>query len=208
MRLSFRDILAQARPVIPVLSVSRVEDAIPLAEALRDGGLTVLEVTLRTPVALDVIKAMKSVSGILVGAGTVIKPGQLNAAAEHGADFAVSPGATESLLLAAREFSLPFLPGVATASELMQAIDVGHKCCKLFPAEAAGGVNLLKSLSGPFPDIQFCPTGGISQQNAAEYLALDNVPCVGGSWLAPDALVRAQDWNAITDLAKAACVLD
>ena len=207
-RLTTHDILAQARPVIPVLAVQHLDDAIPLAEALRDGGLTVLEVTLRTPAALDVIKAMKTVPGILVGAGTVTKPRQLLPVAEHGADFVVSPGISDSLLLAAREFSLPFLPGVTTASELMQAIDMGHRCCKFFPAEVAGGTAMLKSLSGPFPDITFCPTGGIGPHNVAEYLALPNVQCVGGSWIVPPELLEKRDWAGITALAKKASRMD
>lgn len=207
-RSTIHDILTQAHPVMPVLAVERIEDAVPLATALRDGGLTVLEVTLRTAAALEVIAAMKTVPGVLVGAGTVTKPGQLLAVAEHQADFVVSPGISDSLLLAAREFSLPYLPGITTPSELMQAIDMGHRCCKFFPAEVAGGIAMLKSLSGPFPDITFCPTGGIGPHNLSAYLALPNVPCVGGSWIVPSDLLAKQDWASITALAKKASRMD
>ncbi|MGQ0588295.1 MAG: bifunctional 4-hydroxy-2-oxoglutarate aldolase/2-dehydro-3-deoxy-phosphogluconate aldolase [Sphingosinicella sp.] len=178
------DILALA-PVIPVLVIDRVEDARPIAEALVAGGLPALEVTLRTPVALDAIQAMNAVPGAVVGAGTVLDPGQLAAARDAGAEFVVSPGLTERLGVAARDSGLPFLPGVATAGEIMRARDLGFSRLKFFPAEAAGGIKALKGLAAIFGGVRFCPTGGITQDNAQTWLDLPAVVCVGGSWLVP-----------------------
>ena len=192
-------------PVIPVIVVERVEDAAPLAEALVAGGLDVLEVTLRTPAALEAIKAMRAaVPSALVGAGTVNTPAQMADVAEVGASFAVAPGATDALVAAATQLGLPFLPGVATASEVMALQEKGLDALKFFPAEAAGGVKMLKSWAGPLPDVRFCPTGGVTPTNAGDYLALDNVACVGGSWVCPRDVVAARDWAAIESLARSA----
>ena len=194
-------------PVIPVLIVKETAIAQPLAQALVSGGLPVLEVTLRTPVALDVIRAMADVEGGVVGAGTLRTPADVKAAKAAGARFGVSPGATESLLKAAQDADLPLLAGAATASEVMRLLECGYDTLKLFPAEAVGGVALLKALASPLPQAMFCPTGGITQQTAAHYLALPNVLCVGGSWVTPDALVQAQDWQSIRKLACEAASL-
>ena len=196
--------IMRAGPVIPVLKVDDVEMAIPLAKALVEGGLPVLEVTLRTGNALEVISAMSEVKGAIVGVGTVTRADQFAQARQAGSRFAVTPGLTPALLEAAPQAGLPVLPGVMTPSELIEANEHGFELLKLFPAEVAGGVAMLKSLAGPFADIGFCPTGGVSPGNMADYLALPNVLCVGGSWLAPDSLLRNKDWPAITRLALAA----
>lgn len=193
-------------PVIPVLVIDNPDDAVPLARALIAGGVRVLEITLRTPRALDVIKVLaKEVPQAILAAGTITTPEQWDAAAKAGAQFAVSPGLTPRLLDAARDGGpIALLPGVATASELMVAMDAGFTCFKFFPAQQAGGVALLKALGGPFPDALFCPTGGITTQTAPSFLSLPNVACVGGSWLAPAELIQGSDWPAITALAQAA----
>lgn len=192
-------------PVIPVLVIDRVDDAVPLARALLAGGVQVLEVTLRTPAALDVIRTLvREVPEALVAAGTVTTPEQWEAVAHAGAHLAVSPGLTPRLLSALHNGApTPLLPGVATASELMTAMDAGLNRFKFFPAQQAGGVGMLKAFHGPFADAVFCPTGGITFGTAASYLALPNVACVGGSWLAPASAVRAGDWARITELARA-----
>jgi len=172
-------------PVIPVIVIDRVEDAVPMAEALVAGGLTVLEVTMRTPAALDAMKAMKQVSGAVVGAGTVLNPRMLDDALDAGAEFIVSPGLTDSLGEAAVTAGIPFLPGVANASNIMTGLDIGLDSFKFFPATTSGGVPALKALSGPFGGINFCPTGGITLATAPDWLALDAVRCVGGSWVVP-----------------------
>jgi 2-dehydro-3-deoxyphosphogluconate aldolase/(4S)-4-hydroxy-2-oxoglutarate aldolase len=172
-------------PVIPVIVIDRVEDAVPLAEALVAGGLPVLEVTLRTPAALDAMKAMKQVTGAVVGAGTVLNPRMLSDALGGGAEFIVSPGLTDSLGEAAVTAGIPFLPGIANASNIMTGLDIGLDSFKFFPASTSGGVAALKALSGPFRGLNFCPTGGISAATAPEWLALDAVRCVGGSWVVP-----------------------
>lgn len=189
-------------PVIPVLVIDRIEDAVPIAEALVGGGLPVLEVTLRTPAAFDAIRAMRAVPGAIVGAGTVLNPEQLAAAQDAGAQFAVSPGFTERLAKAA---AIPWLPGVATAGEVMRALDCGLTRLKFFPANAAGGLPALKALSAVFREIRFCPTGGISQATAAEWLSLPSVACIGGSWLAP--ADESLDPDAIRRRAMAAAAL-
>lgn len=195
--------LATRGPVIPVIVLQRVEDAVPLARALVDGGVTVLEVTLRTPVALRCIEAIAAaVPQALVGAGTVRSVADARDAVAAGARFAVSPGYTNDLGRACRDLGLPLLPGVATASEVLQATADGLHFLKFFPASAAGGVPMLKALAGPFPDVAFCPTGGISAQTAPQYLALPNVPVCGGSWLTPADAVEAGDWPRITALAR------
>jgi len=172
-------------PVIPVLVIERVEDARPIAEALVAGGLPVLEVTLRTPAALEAIREMRGVPGTVVGTGTVLDPDQLAAARDAGAEFVVSPGLTERLGVAARDSGLPFLPGVASASDIMRARDMGFSRLKFFPAEASGGIKALKGLAAIFGGMRFCPTGGIIQDNAQTWLDLPAVACVGGSWLVP-----------------------
>jgi 2-dehydro-3-deoxyphosphogluconate aldolase/(4S)-4-hydroxy-2-oxoglutarate aldolase len=196
--------IMRAGPVIPVLKVEDPEIAIPLAQALVDGGLPTLEVTLRTDAALEVISAMNEVAGAIVGVGTVTRPAQFAAAEQAGARFAVTPGLTPALAEAAQEPGIPVLPGVMTASELIAAGEHGFKLLKLFPAEVAGGVAMLKSLAGPFADIGFCPTGGVSTANMVDYLAQPNVLCVGGSWLAPVDLLQNRDWDAVRELARQA----
>ena len=194
--------ICQQVPVIPVLVVNDVSIAQPLAQALVNGGLHVLEVTLRTAVALEVIRRMSEVPGSIVGAGTVLTPADVKAVKAAGAAFAVSPGATERLLAAAEDEGLALLPGVATVSEVMKLVERGFDTLKFFPAEAAGGVKMLKSIHGPLPDVRFCPTGGISVQTFRDYLALPNVLCVGGSWLTPADKVNAQDWAGIEAMAR------
>ena len=179
------DSIMTAAPVIPVLVIDRVEDALPIAGALVEGGLPVLEVTLRTPAALDAIRAMKEVEGAIVGAGTVLNPRQLEQVAEAGAEFAVSPGLTESLGKAAADSPVPLLPGTATASDVMRALDLGFTRLKFFPAMSSGGIPALKGLSAVFRSVTFCPTGGITLDNARDWLALPSVACIGGSWLVP-----------------------
>lgn len=194
-----------ACPVMPVMVIQNADDAVPMAKALCAGGIRVLEITLRTPAALESIKRIaQEVPEAIVGAGTIITTQQLHAVTEAGAVFAISPGLTPTLLHAANEGSIALIPGIATLSELITGMEYGYECFKFFPAEAAGGVPMLKAIAGPIPQVTFCPTGGISPQNYQAYLALDNVACVGGSWLVPADAVRAKNWQAITDLAKAA----
>lgn len=199
--------LASHGPVIPVIVIQRLEDAVPLAEALVAGGVKVLEVTMRTPVALQAMEAMARVPGAIVGAGTLRTPADVKAAKAAGCQFGVSPGFTEALAQACAQEGLPLLPGVSTASEVMQANAAGYRFLKLFPAVAVGGVNLLKSLAGPFPDVAFCPTGGISLETAPQFLQLPNVKVCGGSWLTPQDAVDAGDWARITRLAAEAAAL-
>jgi len=199
--------LASHGPVIPVIVIQRLEDAVPLAEALVAGGVKVLEVTLRTPAALQAMEAMARVPGAIVGAGTLRTPQDVANAKNAGCRFGVSPGFTEAIGAACRQHGLPLLPGVSTASEVMQANAAGYDFLKLFPATAVGGVNLLKALSGPFPDVAFCPTGGISLQTAPDFLKLPNVKVCGGSWLTPQDAIDAKDWARITQLAREASAL-
>jgi len=194
-------------PIVPVLVVHDVTHARPLAEALVAGGLPALEVTLRTPAALEVIAEMAKVKGGVVGAGTLVTPDDVTRAIAAGAQFGVSPGATDSLLDACEAQGLPMLPGAATASEAMQLLARGYDMLKFFPAEASGGAPALKAIGAPLPQISFCPTGGVSPDNANSYLSLSNVVCAGGSWVAPSKLVEAGDWDAIRDLARAASQL-
>ncbi|WP_050522500.1 bifunctional 4-hydroxy-2-oxoglutarate aldolase/2-dehydro-3-deoxy-phosphogluconate aldolase [Pseudorhodobacter wandonensis] len=194
-------------PVVPVLVIDDVSKAQGLAKALVTGGLPALEVTLRTAGALDAIRAMAEVEGGVVGAGTLLTPADVKAAKAAGAKFGVSPGATPRLLDACAEYELPLLPGAATASEVMALLELGYTVQKFFPAEAAGGAPLLKSIGGPIPQVRFCPTGGVSLKNANDYLSLPNVMCVGGSWVAPAAMVAAGDWAGITALAAEAAKL-
>lgn len=202
------DEILGAGPVIPVIVIKRLEHAVPLAYALVAGGIRVLEVTLRTPAALAAIRAIReAVPGAVVGAGTVTRPGELDQAVEAGAAFAVSPGLTAELVAAGRDAPVPLLPGVMTPSEAMAARDAGFRRLKLFPAREAGGIGLLNALAGPLPDLRFCPTGGITAETAPEYLDLPNVVCVGGSWLAPEALVERGEWKKIEQLAREAAAL-
>ena len=194
-------------PIVPVLVVDDATDARPLAEALVAGGLPALEVTLRTDAALDVIREMAQVEGGVVGAGTLVTPADVEAAVEAGAMFGMSPGATAKLLDAAEACGLPILPGAATASEAMALLERGYDMLKFFPAEASGGAPALKAIGAPLPQINFCPTGGVSPQNAMDYLSLPNVVCAGGSWVAPKNLVKAGDWDGIKDLAAEASKL-
>ena len=200
--------LAAHGPVIPVIVLQRVQDAVPLAEALLAGGVRVLEVTLRTPAALPGIEAIaRALPEAVVGAGTLRSVADAEAALDAGARFGVSPGWHGELGHACRNLGLPLLPGVATASEVMAASAGGYDFLKFFPAEAAGGLPLLKALAGPFPDIAFCPTGGLTPTHAAQYLALPSVKCCGGSWLTPADAVASGDWARITRLAREAAAL-
>lgn len=199
--------ICRLAPIIPVLVVEDIATAKPLAQALVKGGLPVLEVTLRTDAALEVIAEMASVEGGVVGAGTLLTPVDVAAAKDAGATFGVSPGSTPTLLEACEEADLPLLPGAASASEAMALLERGYTVQKFFPAEAAGGAKMLKSLASPLPQIRFCPTGGVSPTNATDYLSLPNVLCAGGSWVAPNDLIAAGDWDGITALAAEAAAL-
>jgi 2-dehydro-3-deoxyphosphogluconate aldolase/(4S)-4-hydroxy-2-oxoglutarate aldolase len=197
-----------AAPVVPVLTVDDWKTAVPLARALVAGGLPAIEITLRTPAALKAIRAVAAeVEGAFAGAGTVLSRAQLEEAAEAGARFAVSPGASPGLLAAAAGSALRLLPGAATASEAMALLELGYSLQKFFPAEAAGGPTVLKALAAPLPGVRFCPTGGIDAKNARTYLALPNVVCVGGSWVAPKEAVEKEDWARIEVLAREAAGL-
>ena len=200
--------LAGFGPVIPVIVIDDVEAAVPMARALVEGGVRVLEVTLRTPAALRCMERIaKAVPEAIVGAGTVRSLADARAAKDAGCQFAVSPGYASSIGLACQNIGLPLLPGVATASEVMQANADGYTFLKFFPATAAGGIPLLKALAGPFPDVLFCPTGGISVATAPQFLALPNVKVCGGSWLTPADAVAVKDWARITTLAREASAL-
>lgn len=197
--------LAAHGPVIPVIVLDRLQDAVPLARALVEGGVKVLEVTLRTPVALQCMEAIaREVPEAIVGAGTVRNVGDAQAAKRAGCQFAVSPGYLSSIGVACREIGLPLLPGVSTASEVMQAHADGYDFLKFFPATAAGGIPMLKALAGPFADVKFCPTGGITPETAPQFLALPNVKVCGGSWLTPADAIARGEWSRITELARAA----
>lgn len=201
------DYLALA-PVVPVVVIDDAIHAISLAEALLAGGIGIIEVTMRTEAALPAIAAMvRVVPRMVVGAGTILTPSQYEQACAAGAQFIVAPGGTAPLLAAASQSKIPLLPGAATPSEVMTLRDAGFLLQKFFPAEPAGGIPMLKALAAPIPDVRFCPTGGISLSNASDYLALGNIACVGGSWLTPSALVRAQNWTRISELAAQAAQL-
>lgn len=199
--------ICQLAPVVPVLVVDDAAVAADLAAALVKGGLPALEVTLRTPAALDAIREMAAVEGGVVGAGTLLTPADVIAAKEAGALFGVTPGTTERLIDAALDAELPLLPGAATATEALRLLERGFTIQKFFPAEASGGVPALKAIGGPMPQVRFCPTGGVSLANAPDYLSLPNTICVGGSWVAPKDAVAAKDWARITELAKEAARL-
>ncbi|MCG9710214.1 bifunctional 4-hydroxy-2-oxoglutarate aldolase/2-dehydro-3-deoxy-phosphogluconate aldolase [Pseudoalteromonas sp. Isolate3] len=199
--MSIEKILSSA-PVVPVVVIEKLEDAAPLARALYNGGLKALEITLRTPIAAEAVKLMKeAVPEAYVGTGTVVDKATFNASVEAGADFMVSPGVNDELLALAKESDIPFLPGAATPSEVMKLASQGFKFLKFFPAEAAGGTAMLKSIGGPLPQVTFCPTGGISLETAPNYLALKNVICVGGTWMLDKQLIENKDWQAIEALA-------
>ncbi len=201
------DELMAVQPVIPVITIEREGDAIPLATALSGAGLPVLEVTLRTPAALACIRKMSQVSGAIVGAGTVLSANDVMLAREAGATFIVTPGLSAATVAAAREAGIPILPGVATATELMAGLDLGLDRFKFFPAEQAGGRAMLDAFKGPFGQVKFCPTGGITLDLARDYLTRSNVACVGGGWLAPKKLIGAGKWDEIGALAKEAASL-
>lgn len=199
-----KDLFAMG-PVVPVLVIKKVEDALPIAEALLEGGIKVLEVTLRTPAALDVINEIATkLPEAVVGSGTVTNRELLQRSVDAGSKFAISPGLTKDLLQAGNEGNTALIPGISSISELMDAIDYGYDHVKFFPAEASGGAKAIQSIGGPFPDIKFCPTGGINLNNIKNYLALPNVACCGGSWLVSDTIVEQKDWSSITRLAKEA----
>jgi 2-dehydro-3-deoxyphosphogluconate aldolase / (4S)-4-hydroxy-2-oxoglutarate aldolase len=207
MTMTVAEMLALA-PVVPVLVIRRVEDAVPLARALVAGGLPLLEITLRTAAALPAIRAIAdAVPDAIVGAGTLIEPDQVDAVCAAGGRFLVSPGSTPALLDRAEQLGVPMLPGAATPTEMMALLARGYRSQKLFPASAVGGAALLKAIASPLPGITFCPTGGITLQTAPDYLALPNVACVGGSWVAPDDRVAAGDWSGIELLARQAAAL-
>jgi 2-dehydro-3-deoxyphosphogluconate aldolase/(4S)-4-hydroxy-2-oxoglutarate aldolase len=192
-------------PVVPVIVIKNIKHAVPLARALVAGGIKVLEITLRSEVAVEAIRRVsREVPEAIVGAGTVASPEDLKAINDAGAVFAISPGLTPTLLESANQGPIALIPGISTASELMFGMERGYSAFKFFPAQAAGGVQMLKSIGGPFPQVTFCPTGGISLKNYRDYLSLGNVACVGGSWVVPSKAVEAEDWNTITDLAREA----
>ncbi|MBU2886456.1 bifunctional 4-hydroxy-2-oxoglutarate aldolase/2-dehydro-3-deoxy-phosphogluconate aldolase [Gilvimarinus agarilyticus] len=209
MSLTIDEILKLA-PVVPVIVIEDLEDAVPLAQALYDGGLKVLEITLRTPVALDAIKAMVKAlpEDAVIGSGTVVTPEDLQASIDAGCKFMVSPGTTPALIEAAKKSPIPLLPGIASPSEAMNLYTQGFKHLKFFPAEAAGGVPMVKSIGGPLPQITFCPTGGINLEKAPTYLALPNVACVGGTWTTPKNLITEKKWDDIEALAREAASLE
>ena len=205
MKLTMEQVLKRARPVLPVLVIEDVSLALDLAGALYAGGVEVLEVTLRTPRALDALAAIrKELPQLLVGAGTLIHTEQFLEARDAGAQFAVSPGCPERLAAAAEDSGLPYLPGVMTPSEVLLALEYGYRSLKLFPANGSPSVKMLKSFKGPFTGIRFCPTGGVTPDNLLSFLRLPNVACVGGTWIAPSNLVRARAWDQITQLAAEA----
>jgi 2-dehydro-3-deoxyphosphogluconate aldolase/(4S)-4-hydroxy-2-oxoglutarate aldolase len=205
--LSPEDVL-KLSPVMPVVVIDDADRAEPLARVLLACGIRTIEVTLRTPAALEAIRAIaKSAPEMIVGAGTVLGEDDLEAAAQAGARYALSPGGTPRLMKRARKGPIPFIPGVATASEIMRALELGYRCFKFFPAEQLGGPAALKALAGPLPEARFCPTGGITAEKASTYLALDNVLCVGGSWIAPAEKINAGDWLGIEASAKRAAGL-
>ena len=208
--MTHKDMIAKvcnSAPVIPVLTIDRVEDAQPLARALVTGGLPALEITLRTAAAMEAIAAVAEVEGAMAGVGTLLTTAQIRDAKLAGATFGVSPGATKTLIEAARDYDLPLLPGAATATEAMRLLEQGFVFQKFFPAEAIGGAPALGSMAGPLPQITFCPTGGVTPENAKTYLTLPNTRCVGGSWIAPKALIDAGDWDQITQIARRAADL-
>ncbi len=201
-RIAAVDAILDGAPVMPVLTIERIEDAVALARALVDNGLPVLEITMRTPIAREAIaRIAREVPDAIVGAGTVVRADDLRAMVDVGARFAIAPGSTDALYAAAAEAPIPFIPAIATASELMRGLEFGHARFKFFAAESSGGIAALKSFAGPFAHVKFCPTGGIDAAKATAYLALPNVSTVGGSWMVPKAALDTRDWAAIGRLA-------
>ncbi len=198
----------QISPIIPVVVIENIKDAVPLAQSLVEGGVQIIEVTLRSSCALEAIELIaKNVPKMHVGAGTILNPTQLEQAQNRGAEFLISPGLTIKLLEHAKKKDMPLIPGVSSSSEVMQALELGYSALKFFPAEYCGGVKLLNAFNGPFKGVKFCPTGGISADNMRSYLNLENVLCVGGSWLTPKNLIQNKEWDKITEICKRALAL-
>ncbi|GAA7372362.1 bifunctional 4-hydroxy-2-oxoglutarate aldolase/2-dehydro-3-deoxy-phosphogluconate aldolase [Helicobacter pylori] len=198
----------QISPIVPVVVVENIKDAVPLAQSLIEGGIPIIEVTLRSSCALEAIELIaKNVPKMRVGAGTILNPTQLEQAQNRGAEFLISPGLTIKLLEYAKKKDMPLIPGVSSSSEVMQALELGYSALKFFPAEYCGGVKLLNAFNGPFKGVKFCPTGGISADNMCSYLNLENVLCVGGSWLTPKNLIQNKEWDKITEICKRALAL-
>ncbi|MFP6295673.1 bifunctional 4-hydroxy-2-oxoglutarate aldolase/2-dehydro-3-deoxy-phosphogluconate aldolase [Helicobacter pylori] len=195
----------QISPIVPVVVIENIKDAVPLAQSLIEGGIPIIEVTLRSSCALEAIELIaKNVPKMRVGAGTILNPTQLEQAQNRGAEFLISPGLTIKLLEHAKKKNMPLIPGVSSSSEVMQALELGYNALKFFPAEYCGGVKLLNAFNGPFKGVKFCPTGGISADNMRSYLDLENVLCVGGSWLTPKNLIQNKEWDKITEICKRA----
>ncbi|XNZ32333.1 bifunctional 4-hydroxy-2-oxoglutarate aldolase/2-dehydro-3-deoxy-phosphogluconate aldolase [Helicobacter pylori] len=200
--------ILQISPIVPVVVVENIKDAVPLAQSLIEGGIPIIEVTLRSSCALEAIELIaKNVPKMRVGAGTILNPTQLEQAQNRGAEFLISPYLTIKLLEHAKKKDMPLIPGVSSSSEVMQALELGYNALKFFPAEYCGGVKLLNAFNGPFKGVKFCPTGGVSVDNMRSYLALENVVCVGGSWLTPKDLVQNKEWDKITEICKRALAL-
>lgn len=200
--------ILQISPIIPVVVIENIKDAVPLAQSLVEGGIHIIEVTLRSSCALEAIELIaKSVPKMRVGAGTILNPTQLEQAQNRGAEFLISPGLTIKLLEHAKKKDMPLIPGVSSSSEVMQALEVGYSALKFFPAEYCGGVKLLNAFNGPFKGVKFCPTGGISADSMRSYLNLENVLCVGGSWLTPKNLIQNKEWDKITEICKRSLAL-
>ncbi|GAA9628716.1 bifunctional 4-hydroxy-2-oxoglutarate aldolase/2-dehydro-3-deoxy-phosphogluconate aldolase [Helicobacter pylori] len=198
----------QISPIIPVVVIENIKDAVPLAQSLVEGGIHIIEVTLRSSCALEAIELIaKNVPKMRVGAGTILNPTQLEQAQNRGAEFLISPGLTIKLLEYAKKKDMPLIPGVSSSSEVMQALELGYNALKFFPAEYCGGVKLLNAFNGPFKEVKFCPTGGISADNMRSYLNLENVLCVGGSWLTPKNLIQNKEWDKITEICKRSLAL-
>lgn len=198
----------QISPIVPVVVIENIKDAVPLAQSLVEGGIQIIEVTLRSSCALETIELIaKNVPKMRVGAGTILNPTQLEQAQNRGAEFLISPGLTIKLLEYAKKKDMPLIPGVSSSSEVMQALELGYNALKFFPAEYCGGVKLLNAFNGPFKGVKFCPTGGISADNMRSYLDLENVLCVGGSWLTPKNLIQNKEWDKITGICKRALAL-
>ncbi|GAA9518519.1 bifunctional 4-hydroxy-2-oxoglutarate aldolase/2-dehydro-3-deoxy-phosphogluconate aldolase [Helicobacter pylori] len=198
----------QISPIVPVVVIENIKDAVPLAQSLVEGGIHIIEVTLRSSCALEAIELIaKNVPKMRVGAGTILNPTQLEQAQNRGAEFLISPGLTIKLLEHAKKKDMPLIPGVSSSSEVMQALELGYSALKFFPAEYCGGVKLLNAFNGPFKGVKFCPTGGISADNMRSYLSLENVLCVGGSWLTPKHLIQNKEWDKITEICKRSLAL-
>ncbi|GAA8807175.1 bifunctional 4-hydroxy-2-oxoglutarate aldolase/2-dehydro-3-deoxy-phosphogluconate aldolase [Helicobacter pylori] len=198
----------QISPIVPVVVIENIKDAVPLAQSLIEGGIHIIEVTLRSSCALEAIELIaKNVPKMRVGAGTILNPAQLEQAQNRGAEFLISPGLTIKLLEYAKKKDMPLIPGVSSSSEVMQALELGYNALKFFPAEYCGGVKLLNAFNGPFKGVKFCPTGGISADNMHSYLNLENVLCVGGSWLTPKNLIQNKEWDKITEICKQSLAL-